>query len=374
MANIWLLVLYSTAYIVTTIMGTFGQKLNDRYYNNNSFIPILFFINIYFFINIIVFIYKYSFQELIQLCCDKKLLVRFSIPSIIYTIESVALYWALTNVPLSIYIIGRTASAYFNVPFSICYLKKKVRLPYYVGLVILIGAYVLLVLNFHNYNHDITTILSIICILLSGFTSALYSNMIEKHMIDYKDNKFKMQLYYNIMANTYGFIFVMPVAFGLSFKYNYFSTEIMPNVLYTIVGISYQIYFLFKILVISYPNIAGNQIAASLDLFRRILTNILAYMSLNEYYNGQIIGANVCMLIGSILFTLSNIKYKMKKHYSPIQMNDITDIQNSYSSDQDILDDKDNDNDNNDDNNDNNNDIEETVLIIGLNQTNLVTS
>ena len=81
--------------------------------------------------------------------------------------------------------------------------------------------------------------------------------------------------------------------------------EILPNIMLILTGISTQLAFLFKIIIIGYPEISGNQITASLDLLRRVIINVCAYYLLNEYYNMQIIGANICMFVSFIFIILS---------------------------------------------------------------------
>jgi hypothetical protein len=111
--NIWF---YSICYMVTCMLLSIGEKLADEFYNYDSYWIVLFYVNIFFPINIFIFIYKYSFYELLDLCKNNKLLFKMSLSGVIYALETALLYWSLINVPLSVYIIGRTSNTYFNVP------------------------------------------------------------------------------------------------------------------------------------------------------------------------------------------------------------------------------------------------------------------
>lgn len=331
--------------VITATLGTLGTKIDQVFYSYDQYWVIIFYTNIFFVINVLVYLKYYTFKQLMILFKDKKLLKKFSLPAMIYTGETAMLYWCLINVPISVYIIGRTSNAFFNVPFSKYYLKKKVPKLYYLGLLILIGSYVLLILNFADFSDGGgKTLFAIIFLFLSGGTTATYNNMVEKHLSEYSaerhfivqndessvrnnyHTKFEIQLFYQIIVNMYGFIIMFPIAIGFCGYNKLFDPKFVPNLLFVIVGLSYQIYFLFKIFILSYKELAGNQILSALDLLRRVITNTFAYALLNEYFNKEIIGANVCMFIGSLLFILGQINFGKKKidpHEEPILLENI---------------------------------------------------
>ena len=188
---------------------------------------------------------------------------------------------------------------------------------YYIGIIILIGCYILLGLNYNKYSTNVYSLISIIVVIFSGLTTALYSNLIEKHLFEFTNDKLKIELFCQIINNIYGFIFFVPLSFGFCMYNKSFVNEIIPNLIYLLVGLSFQIYFLFKIFILGYSEYAGSQIVSSLDLIRRVFTNIISYGILQEYYNNEIIGANIFMIIGGIFLILSqkkNIKYDLLKN------------------------------------------------------------
>jgi len=255
-------------------------------------------------------------------------------------------------VPVSVYIIGRTSGSFFNVLFYKYYVKKYIPLLYYFGLIFLVVAYILLGINYTTFATNIETKFSVIFLFFTGFTSSLYNNMVEKHLDDYtkaseenkeiandqsiKYSKMEIQLFYQIIANIYGFIFVLPVAIGfcvapiIRSETNLFQTMFLPNFLFVITGISYQIYFLFKILLLGHTQIAGNQVVSGIDLSRRVMINIIAYIALQEYYNLEIIIANICMFSGSLLFVLGQLNLSQynyltrTKMLAPMRLENIT--------------------------------------------------
>jgi hypothetical protein len=321
-----LLVLYGILYIFSTLIPTFVDKINQIYFNSDNYFLILVVINIFFPINIIIFLFKYRFKDLKNLFTCKKYMFLFSIPAIVYTIETTILFWVIINIPYNIYIIGRTSSSFFNVPFSLWYLNKKINPIYYIGLIILSISYILIFIHHNKSETDIDTIkiLPAILVILSGLSTATYGNIIEKQLTNVdKEEKLKLMFFYQIIANMYGFIFIMPISLYITIKNKYYSFEYIPNILYVFIGILYQIYFLFKILILGYNNINSNQILSGLDIFRRTLSNLLAYTILNEYYNLFIILSNVCMFISSIFFSISNIKFKNQNKIEYIKLQEI---------------------------------------------------
>lgn len=307
------LFIYSALFILTGTFATFGIKLNQYYYQYDSFLIVIFYMNLFFAMNLIIYLNKFSLNKL-KLCFkDLETFKKFSLPAIIYTTENVLLCWCVFNVPLSMYIIGRTSTAFFNVPFSIYYLDKKIGKLYYCGLIVLLITYALLLINFNQITTDAKTIFSVIIVFLSGLTSTAYNNIIEKHLSVYKHNKSEMTIFYQIVMNLYGFVITLPIALVIAIYTGAFDSHFIPNFIFSLAGLCSQSYFLFKMLILSYSNLHGNQILAALDLFRRVITNILAYTTLNEYYNAEIIGSNICMFISFILIIASQYMDKRQK-------------------------------------------------------------
>jgi hypothetical protein len=154
-------------------------------------------------------------------------------------------------------------------------------------------------------------------------TTTIYNNIIEKHLEEYEKNKYEMQLFYQLISNLYSYIFLFPISIGFCIKDEIFIKNIYANIIFIITGLSFQLYFLFKIMVLGYTEYASNQIVSAIDLMRRVIANILAYIILKDYYNGEIIGANICMIIGSIFFLIAQIKKKYNKITNEIIMDEI---------------------------------------------------
>ena len=206
--------------------------------------------------------------------------------------------------------IARTSSAFINVIFAKYYLYKTVHTYYYLGLVNLLIAYILFLIGLgiksdSNYKY----ILSIILTFMSGISTSVYNNMGEKYFMNKtSDNVNKIN--YLLIYNLPGFLILFPIFLGLAIKDNNFITDIGPNIIYTIAGICVQLYIFIKLYILAAKNISGNQLITGTELLRRVLTNIAAYLWLNELYNTCIILANIFMLVGSILIIFGSLKSK----------------------------------------------------------------
>ena len=312
------LIINSIMYIILTLMTTYGIKYTQYHYNYDSYWIIIFYINVCFPVNLIMYIYKFSLVKLLK---QTLLVKKLFVPSIIYSLETGLLFWCLTRIPLNFYVIGRTSSAYFNVYFSYYYLKNKVYLMYFIGLVILTFAYILLALNIDTVKHDALTIIAMLIVLASGFTTSLYSNMTEKHLKECEENKLELQLAYQLFGNFYAFIIFVPMSISLGHRL--FNDNVAPNVILLISGLAYQIFFLFRLFIIGSTHIAGNHVVSGLDLFRRVISNILAYATLYEAYNNEIISSNICMFIGSLFLIASQFKKNIYNKLVSIELENI---------------------------------------------------
>ena len=311
-----LVLLYCSLYLFMMAITTTITKVNEKIYDYAPLNITIFYINVFYPLLILIYLKLYSWKDLLKLSlADIKFIL---IPSVLYTIEFVILYWCLLYVPLGFYMIARTSSAFINVLFAKYYLYKTVHTYYYVGLVNLLIAYILFLIGLGiksdtNYEY----ILSIILTFISGVSTSVYNNMGEKYFMN-KTNDNVNKINYLVIYNLPGFLILFPIFVGLATRDNNFIADIGPNMLYTIAGICVQLYIFIKLYILATKNISGNQLVTGTELLRRVLTNIVAYLWLNEKYNTCIILANIFMLVGSILIIFGSLKSK-----SLLKTNDI---------------------------------------------------
>lgn len=308
-----IILLYSALYLFMMGITTTISKINEKIYNYAPLNITVFYMNIFYPILLLIYIKLYSYKSLLKI--PLKDIKNILIPSIVYTLELAPLYWCLLYVPLGFYMIGRTSSAFFNVLFTKYYIHKTIHNNYYIGLGFLLLSYILFLIGLNNKPEqdnkisktDYRYILSIIIVFITGFTTSLYNNMSEKYFED-KANTNKNKINYLIIYNLTGFILLTPIFLGLAITNNDFITDIGPNVIYIIAGLCIQLYVFVKLYILATKNISGNQLVTGIELLRRILTNIFAYIWLQEYYNINIIIANICMFFGSCFVIAGSFK------------------------------------------------------------------
>ena len=91
-----------------------------------------------------------------------------------------------------------------------------------------------------------------------------------------------------------------------------FTSNPNPIVLYIITGLCIQLYILVKLYILASKTISGTQTLTGAELLRRVITNIIAYIWFNEYYNILIIFANLLMLSGSYFIIKGSLNQKNK--------------------------------------------------------------
>ena len=300
--------LYGTTQLSMSII----TKLNDKLYDYSPVFVTLFYMYVFFPINLARYAYNYKISELKQILSVKDFL-ELSIGAAVYITENVATYWILLYVPVSFYIIGRTSTAFINVLFSKYYLKKEIFTSYYYGLACLIVSYILFLIAYTKTDLGTNQIIAIALTFGTSLTSAFYNNMTERFFDKKKyEDMNQIWLIYQIVFNMYGFLILMPICLYISINHHDFTSEIGPNVLYSITGFLCQIYLMFKVMILSSEYYSGNQILTVIDLLRRVTTNIIAYFFFNEFWNTEVIMANIFMVFGCCFIGFSVFQYRSK--------------------------------------------------------------
>jgi hypothetical protein len=131
---------------------------------------------------------------------------------------------------------------------------------------------------------DYKYILSIIVVFISGISTSIYNNMGEKYFSTRNNNNIN-KINYLIIYNFPSFIILLPIFTILSITNNDFINIFGPNILYMCAGLCIQLYIFIKLYILATKYISGNQLITGIELLRRVLTNIIAYIILDEYHN-----------------------------------------------------------------------------------------
>lgn len=231
-------------------------------------------------------------------------LLMFPIVSgLIYSIESIMLYYSINNISLSYYTILRSSFVIWNIPFFIFVLKKNIGKLYLIGCILLMICYSFIIFHYLKSNTNIWK--PSLSILISGCLNSIYNVIIE-----YSIKKYSI---YN-------------VDFQIIFQMSYFFSAIIPSIIRTIenpppvnlnavvssifIAISIQTYFFNKIKILESKHefVPSNVLMSGLDLIRRIVLLIFAFTFFQDDFNEYIIvsiiffiGSGICMLIEYII-------------------------------------------------------------------------
>lgn len=168
----YILLLNSFFYILSSCIPLLGIKYMQYNYN---------YINYWF--NIILTISCCPIYSLLFIKKDvrnriykyKKKLIYPVAVGVLSTIESILLYYSFQNIPLSLYIVLRSSTIIFNIPYFYYMFKIKITKLYWTNCIILLSSYILFIYVYGT----ISIIQSILFLLIGCFISSSYSNMIE---------------------------------------------------------------------------------------------------------------------------------------------------------------------------------------------------
>ena len=307
MKNNFILIMNCFLYIFSLTEYLVGIKYINNEYNYKNF----WFINL---LNIILIpcyfillkkenIKKYILKE------NLKILIYPIIVGILYTIESIFLYYAIDNLPLGFYIILRSSFIIFNIPFFKFLLKKKITNIYICSCFLLLISYILIIKDYVNTNDDNYIIKYIVSIFLCSLINTIYNNLIEYSIK--KNNLISLIDYQIIFQFTYCIIICIPSIYNTLI--NPPPLDIKTICIYIFIAFGLQMYMYNKIYILNNNNsfLSSNILLSSLDLIRRIILLLFAFLYFNEQLNIYI---NLSLLFFSISSLLLFYEYFKKNN------------------------------------------------------------
>lgn len=336
----YILLLNSFFYILSSCIPLLGIKYMQYNYN---------YINYWF--NIILTILLCPVYSLFFIKKDvrsriykyKKKLIYPVAVGILSTIESILLYYSFQNIPLSLYIVLRSSTIIFNIPYFHYLFKIKITKLYWTNCIVLLSSYILFIYVYGT----VSIIQSILFLLIGCFISASYNNMIEYSlknkddipsthmtptsdisMIDNKndnndDNKDDSAMDVLIEISVKDVLEPIinkeedkkMVDYQIIFQLTYFASSIIPSivgiinnmplinlelfVIYITIGILSQLSIYNRLQILKSAG-ASNILFCGLELIRRSIIFIFSYVVYMEEIN-------VYIIIGLILFIISSL-------------------------------------------------------------------
>jgi drug/metabolite transporter (DMT)-like permease len=222
---------------------------------------------------------------------------------ILYTVETVFVFYALNTVTLSYYTILRSGFIIFNIPWFKYLLKKPVTRLYYASCAALVvshgfatGQYIL------QYDdrgggsgggggggggEGGTVVQNTVIIFVSCFLNSAYNNMIE----------YAMKLHGDTMTNIDFQVLFQATYFALAAPWAVFYTvKHTPPVtagsmtMYFFIAFGLQLYMFNKIYILNTPQtiIPANILLSGLDLVRRVIQLTYSFVCFKEPFDAMI--------------------------------------------------------------------------------------
>jgi drug/metabolite transporter (DMT)-like permease len=241
--------------------------------------------------------------------------------SILYTIETFLLFYALNEITLSYYTVLRSGFILFNIPWFKFLLYKKITNIYLVSCIFIILSYILIISNYLSNNPNNPNILkNTIIIILSCFINASYNNIIEFSVKKYRIPNIDFQIIFQI---SYFFLIIIASI--------YYTMQNLPPInsqtilIYFLIAFGLQMYMFNKIYILNNKNdyIPANLLLSSMDLIRRIIQFIFSFIFFNERIDNSIILSLVCLGISSLLLLYEYFKNDFIKKIEHVELIEI---------------------------------------------------
>lgn len=225
------------------------------------------------------------------------------VAGVCYSLESILLYYSVSNLNLSYYTILRSSFIIWNVPFFIFFMKKSISRLYWISCFVLLLSYTISIYFYISYFGDSWK--PTIAIILSCVINSLYNNVIEHSLKKYTIQNIDYQL---IFQNTYFILAIIPST--------YFSIQKPPPIsvhaifLFLSMAVMLQMYGYNKLVILrdnTNGRIPSNVLMSGLDLIRRFILLAFSFLLFNEPLNVYIVVSMVLFILSSILLFLDYI-------------------------------------------------------------------
>ena len=295
----WLLVLNSIFFVATLTEYLICMKYitNNYGYKNEWFSVLLSLVFTPFYG--CLFIRNFSWQRTkAYFAPERRAVLKYPVfTGILYTVETVFVFYALNTVTLSYYTILRSGFIIFNIPWFKFLLKKPVTRLYYASCAALVISHGFATAQYIFQYDDGgdgsdgggggTVVHNTIIIFVSCFLNSAYNNMIE----------YAMKLHGDTMSN---------IDFQVLFQATYFALAVPWAVIYTVkhtppvtagsmtmyffIAFGLQLYMYNKIYILNTPQtiIPANILLSGLDLIRRVIQLTYSFVCFKEPFDAMI--------------------------------------------------------------------------------------
>lgn len=221
--------------------------------------------------------------------------------AVLYTVETVLVFYALNTVTLSYYTILRSGFIIFNIPWFKYLLKKPVTRLYYAGCGLLVVSHVFAVAQYLTHYAGASedrgggsVVQNTVVIIVSCFLNSSYNNVIEYAMK--RHSGVMTNVDFQIVFQTTYFVIAIPWAVLYTVEYSPPIT-VSAMIMYFFIAVGLQLYMFNKIYILNNKDTAipANILLGGLDLVRRVIQLTYSFLCFNEPFDA-VIGLSLVFL------------------------------------------------------------------------------
>lgn len=235
---------------------------------------------------------------------------------ILYSFESVLLYYSITYVPLSTYMILRSSFIIWNIPFIRFFIQMPISQYYIISSCLILISITLILIS--NNCH------SCYIIIATGLLTASYNILLEKATTVYKMSAFDLQYLFQL---SFLIISIIP-----SIYYTVLyppPSDLFAIVNYISIGLSLQISLYAKMYIMSVnidTRVSNNVLYSSIEMIRRFSIIIISVLAFNETISNIYNWCGIVLYVissGFLLYDYVSSSIKPTKH---IQLQECSDV------------------------------------------------
>jgi drug/metabolite transporter (DMT)-like permease len=290
----WLLILNSIFFVATLTEYLICMKyITNNYDYKNEWFNVLLSLMFTPFYSCF-FIHKFSWAKIRSYMePERRNVLKYPvITGILYTIETVFVFYALNTVTLSYYTILRSGFIIFNIPWFKYLLKKPVTRLYYASCASLVVSHVIVASQYvYAYSSggggSGDVVQNTVIILVSCGLNSAYNNVIEYSMTKHGD--ILSNIDFQIIFQATYFVLAVPWAVVYTVK-NAPPITSGSLTMYFFIAFGLQLYMFNKIYILNSKNsaIPANILLSGLDLVRRVIQLTYSFVWFNEPFDATI--------------------------------------------------------------------------------------
>lgn len=290
----WLLLLNSIFFVATLTEYLICMKyITNNYEYKNEWFNVLLSLMFTPFYSCF-FIRKFSWTKIRSyMAPERRTVLKYPVVTgILYTIETVFVFYALNTVTLSYYTILRSGFIIFNIPWFKYLLKKPVTRLYYASCASLLVSHVIVASQYiYAYSSggggggDVVK--NTVIILVSCGLNSAYNNVIEYSMSKHGD--ILSNIDFQIIFQATYFVLAAPWAVVYTVK-NAPPITSASLTMYFFIAFGLQLYMFNKIYILNNKNsvIPANILLSGLDLVRRVIQLTYSFVCFKEPFDATI--------------------------------------------------------------------------------------